>query len=303
MPANPRDTLTGRLMAQLPEEEQERIWIRRLEGIAAAAKKKSEEFRASFKNRQARRSNQAEFMKELRHPTDVEQQKEDEAMTNTLDLTEQENITLQRRIDELSIKSFAENKINPDPDSDEEFFRELTPKRVHFFKYSTANIKSPTPASICGIQGSYSCPSKNDTFNGTRKKYEELIDREDRKLNYLMQHLTGPAYDLVKDDSGPRARALDPNLTLEYAIKQLDRAYFPVDKYRTARAKLEKLKMGYNESFAEFNPKFHIQINRLKLGDKHKVDELTKRLSKRFADKFSLGQTNHTIKWSIVAIN
>ncbi|RKF53459.1 hypothetical protein OnM2_105003 [Erysiphe neolycopersici] len=36
--------------------------------------------------------------------------------------------------------------------------------------------------------------------------------------------------------------------------------------------------MGYNESFAEFYPKFHIQINRLKLGDEHKVDELTKRL-------------------------
>ncbi|RKF54399.1 hypothetical protein OnM2_098040 [Erysiphe neolycopersici] len=69
MPANPRDSLTGRLMAELPEEEQERIWIRRLEGIAAAA-------------------NQAEFLKELRHPTDVEQQKEDEAMANTLDLTE-----------------------------------------------------------------------------------------------------------------------------------------------------------------------------------------------------------------------
>ncbi|RKF64244.1 hypothetical protein OnM2_020094, partial [Erysiphe neolycopersici] len=168
----------------------------------------------------------------------------------------------------------------------------------------TANIKSPTPASICGIQGSNSCSSKIDTFNGTREKYEEWIgkligqidsapeyfeDREDRKLNYLMQHLTGPAYELVNDDFGPRARALDPNLTLEYAIKQLDRAYFPVDKYCTARAKLVKLKMGYNEPFAEFYPKFHIQINRLKLGDEHKVDELTKRLSKRFADKILTG--------------
>ncbi|RKF53458.1 hypothetical protein OnM2_105002 [Erysiphe neolycopersici] len=89
-----------------------------------------------------------------------------------IDQLRQENITLQRRIDELSIKSFAEDKINPDPDSDEEFFRELTPKRVHFFKYSTANIKSPTPASICGIKGSNSCPSKIDTFNGTPGKYE-----------------------------------------------------------------------------------------------------------------------------------
>ena len=401
MPSNPRDTLSGRLMAELPEEEQERVWIRRLEGVATTATQNSNEFRASLKTRQARRDDQAEYLKEAIHPSIVEQEKEDEAMAGSLDITEfgswfqennykiqtknlrfydygewaqlvqnnpkiwfsfvgylqslilwsdkeislreersrdweekyndikdqsknkreryrkeillnqdnikklrNENAILQQKIKELSVESLPKDKISSDSDSDEEFFQKLTPRHIHSPKLSARTTKSPTPASINVVQGSNSCPSKIDPFNGTREKYEEWIgklvgqinaapeyfeDREDRKLNYFMQHLTGPAYDLVKDDFGPRARAENPTLNLENAINQLDRAYFPVDKYRTARAKLEKLKMGYNESFAEFYPKFQVQINRLQLKDEHKVDELTKRLSKRFADKVLTG--------------
>ena len=55
-------------MAELSEEDQERVWIRRLEGIAAMANQKSNEFRANLKTRQARRNDQADYLKEIRCP-------------------------------------------------------------------------------------------------------------------------------------------------------------------------------------------------------------------------------------------
>lgn len=148
-------------------------------------------------------------------------------------------------------------------------------------------------------------PTKVDTFTGEdRDKYQEWYskivgqidaypeyfeDREDLKLNYLFQHLTGAAFDLLDDEYGPRARARNTTLTFDGAIRQLDRAYFPQDTYRTARAKLEALQMGPGESFAEFYPKFQAQIVRLKLADEHKVDELTKRLTRRYVEKILTG--------------
>lgn len=144
------------------------------------------------------------------------------------------------------------------------------------------------------------CPPKVETFTGERDKYDEWIGkfmsqleanpeyfegREERQLNYLIQSLSGAAYDLVKDQFGYAARKANSGLSLAQALKVLDRAYYPIDIARTARAKLEQLTMGQNEQFCEFYPKFQAQANRLRLGEEHLIDELTKRLSNRFATR------------------
>ncbi|POS84284.1 hypothetical protein EPUL_003668, partial [Erysiphe pulchra] len=64
-------------------------------------------------------------------------------------------------------------------------------------------------------------PDKIDVFDGKfRERYDELVDKflgqiktysdlfidEDRKLKYLMRHLTGSLYNLLKDKYDERAR-------------------------------------------------------------------------------------------------
>lgn len=177
--------------------------------------------------------------------------------------------------------------------------RDIDSRRNH------SNSSSPDTTASLNRKRSLRPPTKVDTFTGEdRDKYQEWYskivgqidaypeyfeDREDLKLNYLFQHLTGAAFDLLDNEYGPRARARNPTLTFDGAIQQLDRAYFPQDMYRTARAKLEALQMGPSESFAEFYPKFQAQIVRLQLADEHKADELTKRLTRRYAEKIFIG--------------
>lgn len=231
-----------------------------------------------------------------------------------------ENQELQDRLESVlqekeKTPSHHSSESSDDEDSNDGFLNGLKlhdRRHVRFTQHITdtderdrTRTRSPTYSAATARKRSLRPPNKVDTFTGEdREKYQEWYskivgqidanpeyfeDREDLKLNYLFQHLTGATFDLLDDEYGPRARARDPGLTFDGAIRQLDRAYYPQDTYRTARAKLENLHMGAGESFAEFYPKFQAQIVRLKLADKHRADELTKRLTRRYAEKVITG--------------
>lgn len=101
-----------------------------------------------------------------------------------------------------------------------------------------------------------------------------------------MRHLTGTPYDLLKDKYDERTRSNPKhNRTLSDAIADLDRAFRSRHIRRNAKAKLESLRMGSNETFAEFYAVFQAQINKLDYHDDDKIDELKFRLNSRFASK------------------
>lgn len=185
-------------------------------------------------------------------------------------------------------------------------------KRVRFESGRDRQDRSPTDQSSrsgtsTATGGNARPPPRVDTFEGDRDKYDEWMgkllsqieanpeyfqDREERKINYLIQSLSGSAYDLVKDQYGYAGRRNNPSLKLSGALKILDRAYYPVDVARSARAKLEQLTMGSNDSFHDFYPKFQAQANRLRLSEEHLVDELTKRLNSKFAGRILDGSAS-----------
>ncbi|KAI6245934.1 hypothetical protein HI914_06254 [Erysiphe necator] len=165
----------------------------------------------------------------------------------------------------------------------------------------THQINSPTVK-----YGSNKPSDKIDVFDGkVREKYDEWVDKflgqiktysdwfidEDRKLTYLMRHLTGPPYNLLKDKYDERAR-LNPlhGRTLMNALAELDRAFRARNIRLDAKTKLETLRMGNNQSFGDFFAKFQIQINKLNYIDEDKIDELKSRLNFRFASRIISGR-------------
>lgn len=237
---------------------------------------------------------------------------------NTINDFKNKNTELEKRVNELQQQLEAATAAAEQQDegsasdgSEDSFLRGLrgdrnarTPKHVRFDE-TRRRDRSPTPQSnltnnSTSGHNNARAPPKVEAFSGDRDKYDEWIGkllsqmdasaeyfegREERKINYLLQSISGSAYDLIKDTYGYSGRRANPNADLEGALKILDRAYYPVDTARTARAKLEQLTMGSNEAFNEFYPKFQAQVNRLKLSEEHKIDELTKRLNGRFANR------------------
>ncbi|RKF62424.1 hypothetical protein OnM2_033099 [Erysiphe neolycopersici] len=121
--------------------------------------------------------------------------------------------------------------------------------------------------------GFHKPPDKIDVFDGKfRERYDEWVDKflgqiktysdwfinEDRKLTYLMRHLTGSPYNLLKDKYDERA-------------PELDRAFRARNVRLDAKTNLETLRMGNNQSF-------------------DKMDELKSRLNTRFASRIILGR-------------
>lgn len=229
-------------------------------------------------------------------------------MNDSIKTLRDEKQELQERLD-AAIAQQNLGTSQHDESDDEEFLESLRQpgehgRRVGFDNNNSSRPSSPGTAATTTFRSSRP-PPKVDTFTGEdRDKYQEWYSKlvgqidaypeyfdnqESRKLNYLLQHLSGASFDLLEDEYGPRARARKPGLTFDDAMSQLDRAYYPHDTYRTARAKLEGLQMGSGETFAEFYPKFQAQVVRLKLVDEHKVDELTKRLTRRYAEKVLTG--------------
>lgn len=218
--------------------------------------------------------------------------------------------SLRRQLKDVSPAAGGDNPDGNDSadDSDSSFLRDdhsrtnnRKAKQVRFNRSPTFDSNVTTASS-----NNARAPQKVETFTGERDQYDEWVGkllsqmeaspeyfegREERRINYLIQSLSGSAYDLIKDTYGYAGRRRNPHAKFEDALKDLDRAYYPVDIARNARAKLERLTMGKNESFAEFFPKFQAQVNRLQLSEEHKVDELTKRLNSRFADRILDGNS------------
>lgn len=155
--------------------------------------------------------------------------------------------------------------------------------------------------------GSGKPPGKIDTYDGkNREKYDEWVDKllgqlktyddwfvnEDRKITYLMRHLTDSPYNLLKDKYEERARLGPHNLTLQGALTDLDRAFKARDIRRNAKTELENLHMGTNETFGDFYTKFQTHINKLGYHEEDKIDELKTRLNARFANRVILGRND-----------
>ncbi|RKF61640.1 hypothetical protein OnM2_040066 [Erysiphe neolycopersici] len=130
-----------------------------------------------------------------------------------------------------------------------------------------------------------------DKFLGQIKTHEIWFFNEDRKLTYLMRHLTNAPYNLLKSKYDERARTNPAHgRTLSDALAELDRAFRAYDTRRDAKTKLETLRMSNQDSFGDFFAKFQIQINKLDYHDDDKIDELKARLNGRFAGKIISGR-------------
>ncbi|KAI6245604.1 hypothetical protein HI914_06292 [Erysiphe necator] len=208
---------------------------------------------------------------------------------------------LSKERDNLKL-SLERLNIQGDYDSDDEFLNQDTQKLTH-----TAVSKSAALiGSSCNGVGNNKPPDRMEVFDGqNRDKYDEWVDKflgqikthenwfsnEDRKLTYLMRHLTSAPYNLLKPKYDERARAKPSHgRTLSGALTELDRAFRAYDMRRDAKTKLETLRMGNNESFGDFFAKFQIQINKLDYHDEDKIDELKARLNGRFASKIISGR-------------
>ncbi|POS82243.1 hypothetical protein EPUL_005767, partial [Erysiphe pulchra] len=183
-------------------------------------------------------------------------------------------------------------------DSDDEFFNHnSTQKLSHDKPLTTSNFQTTTSTNVITHQinssaskhGFHKPPDKIDVFDGKfRERYDEWVDK---KLTYLMRHLTGSPYNLLKDKYDERTR-LNPlrGRTLENALAELDRVFRARNVRLDAKTKLETLRMGNNQPFGDFFAKFQIQINKLNYNDEDKMDELKSRLNTRFAGRIILGR-------------